>query len=413
MKRSALIIGGGVIGAACAHYLSADDAWEVTIIDQGRFAGACSHGNCGFICPSHVLPLAEPGAIRKTFKAMLSGNSAFRVKPRFDLALWSWLLKFARRCNHHDMMSAGRALQPLLESSIALYRGLVERAELDCQWQEKGLLFAYRDAAQLDAYAPTNRLLADEFHHGAERLDARAAVELEPALKPDIAGAWYFRDDAHVRPDRLMASWRALLEARGVKIIEQCSFRSFEARGGRAAAAETTNGVINADAFILATGAWTPLLQQHLGCKIPIQPGKGYSLTMPRPARCPAIPLIFPETKVAITPMHDAYRIGSTMEFAGYDCSIDPQRLQLLRDGAAPYLHEPLAEPVEEQWYGWRPMTPDSLPIIGFAPKLENVVIAAGHNMIGMSTAPATGKLVAEMLAGGATHIDAAAFRVR
>ena len=150
----------------------------------------------------------------------------------------------------------------------------------------------------------------------------------------------------------------------------------------------------------MATGAWTPLLNRELGCKVPIQPGKGYSITMPRPAKCPTIPLIFEEHRVAVTPMQSGYRLGSIMEFAGYDRTINPRRIEMLRSGASHYLLEPTAEPVVEQWYGWRPMTPDSLPIIRRSPARNNVVIAAGHNMLGLSMAPATGKQVAEMLSG-------------
>jgi D-amino-acid dehydrogenase len=147
-------------------------------------------------------------------------------------------------------------------------------------------------------------------------------------------------------------------------------------------------------------------LNRQLGCRIPIQPGKGYCLTMPRPAHCPDIPLIFPEHKVAVTPFADGYRLGSTMEFAGYDTSIRPQRLQVLRDGAAPYLLEPFCEPVEETWFGWRPMTFDGKPIIDRTPSMDNVWLAAGHNMVGVTMAPATGRLVSELIHGVTTHID-------
>ena len=145
---------------------------------------------------------------------------------------------------------------------------------------------------------------------------------------------------------------------------------------------------------------------------MPIQPGKGYSLTMPRPSICPAVPLIFPETRVAVTPFQTGYRLGSTMEFAGYDATLNPRRLQLLRDGARPYLREPEAEPVEEAWFGWRPMTTDGLPIIDRGPALSNVMIAAGHGMLGLSMAPATGKLVAELLNGDEPHLDPGPYRV-
>jgi D-amino-acid dehydrogenase len=134
---------------------------------------------------------------------------------------------------------------------------------------------------------------------------------------------------------------------------------------------------------------------------------------MKRPNICPKIPLIFPESKVAVTPMQSGYRLGSMMEFAGYDESLRPERLALLKRGAEPFLKEPYTDQVDEQWFGWRPMTFDGVPIIDFAPAMGNVVIAAGHNMIGMSTGPGTGRLVAEMIGGGATYIDPRAYSLR
>jgi D-amino-acid dehydrogenase len=408
--RRAVVIGGGIVGTACAYFLAKGD-WRVTVIDRGPFGAGSSWGNCGLVCPSHVLPLAEPGAIRRTIPALFQKNAPFAIRPRLDPALWSWLLHFARRCNDHDMKEAGKGIQALLESSMELYRSIVEREALDCEWESRGLLFAYRSAEELDAYAGTDRLLRESFHCPARRLDGPALIELEPALRPGLAGGWYYEDDAHVRPDRLLQSWRRVLEASGVEIREGCALRGFLGPAGRASAVATEQGEIPAEAFVVATGAWTPFLNRDLGCRIPIQPGKGYSLTMRRPKTCPAIPIIFPETRVVATPFQSGYRLGSTMEFAGYDTSIDPKRIQLLRDGAAPYLLEPYDEPIEEPWYGWRPMTYDGLPIIDRSPIRENVLIAAGHNMLGLSMAPATGKLVAELLDGHQPHIDPAPYR--
>jgi D-amino-acid dehydrogenase len=409
--RHVVVIGGGVIGTACAHFL-ARAGWRVTIVDKGTFGSGSSHGNCGLICPSHILPLAEPGMIQQGLASLFRKNSPFAIKFRLDPALWSWLVHFAMRCNARDMKAAGRGIQPLLESSLGLYRELIETAGLDCEWETKGLLFAYRSKEEMEAYAATDRLLTDNFHCPARRLDGAALNELEPALKPGLAGGWYYHDDAHLRPDRLMRSWRKVLEAAGVSVRENSRFLGFRRQEELAVVADTEQGGLTADAFVVATGAWTPMLNDQLGCKIPIQPGKGYSLTMPRPSRCPAIPLIFPETRVAVTPFQSGYRLGSTMEFAGYDTTINPSRLQLLRDGAAPYLLEPECEPIEESWYGWRPMTWDSLPIIDRSPALSNVIIAAGHNMLGLSMAPATGKLVAELLTADSPFIDPSPYRV-
>jgi D-amino-acid dehydrogenase len=150
-----------------------------------------------------------------------------------------------------------------------------------------------------------------------------------------------------------------------------------------------------------------------LGCRIPIQPGKGYSLTMPRPAVCPTYPLIFEEHRVAVTPFASGYRLGSTMEFAGYDDTMNRSRLSILTDAAKHYLRDPLAEPMQEEWWGWRPMTFDGLPVIDRSPIMGNVLIAAGHNMLGLSMATATGKLVSEMLGAGPPHIDPAPYGLK
>jgi D-amino-acid dehydrogenase len=404
-SRQVVVIGGGVIGASCAYYLS-QAGWNVTVIDRGEFGNGCSHGNCGFVCPSHVLPLAAPGAIWPALRSMFKRHSPFSIKPRFDLALWQWLLNFARRCNRRDMLAAGHGIQALLKSSRQLYDELMRKEPFDCEWEARGLLFVFMTQAAMDHYAETDELLRTEFGMPAERWDGERLLKLEPALKPGLAGGWLYRSDAHLRPDKLMASWRRILEMCRVTLVENCQVEGFERRNGQARAIRTPVGEMSASAFVFATGAWTPLLQRELGCSIPIQPGKGYSLTMPRPSRCPTIPLIFEEHRVAITPMASGYRIGSTMEFAGYDTSLNPDRLALLREAARIYLHEPECEPTLEQWYGWRPMTYDGLPIIDRSPAMANVWLAAGHGMLGVSMAPATGKLIAECLSGMEPHID-------
>ncbi len=410
--RSVVVVGGGVIGAACAHYL-ARSGWSVTIVDSGQFGMGCSHANCGFVCPSHVLPLATPGAIRDALKALVRPNSPFRIKPRFDPGLWRWLFRFARRCNRADMMAAGEAIQALLNSSRQFYDELVRDEVIDCEWQTRGLLFVFRTHHALEHHGETVKLLREHFQMQVRQMSGEELSAIEPALKPSLAGAWLYENDAHLRPDRLMSSWQYALSARGIQIRENCPVDTVIGLNGRAHAVATAQGEQKADAFVFATGAWTPTLNKQFGCRVPIQPGKGYSITMPRPAKCPTFPLVFEEHRVAVTPMHSGYRLGSMMEFAGYDTSLNPRRFEMLRDAARIYLHEPLAEPVQEQWYGWRPMTPDSVPIIDRCPKFDNVWIAAGHNMLGVSMAPATGKLVAELLSGETPHVDPAPYSLR
>lgn len=406
-----VVIGGGVVGGMSAWYLS-QAGFQVTILERDRFGAACSHGNCGYICPSHVLPLCQPGAIGKTLRAMLHRDSPFRIKPRLSLRWLSWFWSFARRCNQRDMVAAGRGIHAMLQSSLQLYRELLAEQGIECEWQERGLLMVHDDPEAFEAYAATDAFLREEFGVGATAYGSAELAALEPALRPGRAGAWHYEGDCHIRPDLLMAGLRTRLEARGVAIEEGVTVERFQARSGRASAVETTRGTFEARHFVVAAGAWTPFLDRDLGLRIPIQPGKGYSITMSKPARMPEHPLIFEDTHVAITPMDSGYRIGSTMEFVGYDTSLPPKRLELLRSAARQGLVDPLGDELREQWYGWRPMTWDGLPLVGRSPALENAWIAAGHSMLGLSMATGTGRLVADLVEGGEPHIDPAPYRV-
>jgi D-amino-acid dehydrogenase len=409
VPKSAVVIGGGVIGAACAYYLSRRGL-AVTIIEQGGLGSGCSHANCGYVCPSHVLPMAAPGAVWMGLKALVARNSPLKIRPRLDPALWSWLWRFTRNCNARQMLKAGKAIQALLVSSRRLYDELLADEGIECEWESKGLLFVFRTAAAFEHYAATDELMGREFGIRARRLVDNELAALEPALQPGLPGAWLYETDAHLRPDRLMSELKRVLLARGVTIREQCPAKRIVHENGRARAVQTAAGELEADAFVLAAGALSPQWSGELGCRLPIQPGKGYSITMPRPTRCPLTPMIFEEHRVAVTPFRSGYRLGSTMEFAGYDTTLRRERIELLKAAARLYLHEPLAEPVQEEWFGWRPMTPDSLPIIGASPALSNVWIAAGHNMLGLSMAPGTGRLVGELIAGEQPHIDPQAY---
>src|SRR5262249_12971032 len=153
--------------------------------------------------------------------------------------------------------------------------------KLDAEWETRGLLFVFLTPEGFDHYHHTDHLLREYFGMNSICYDSQQLTDLEPALKPDLAGGFHYTSDAHLRPDRLITSWRKLLCERGLEILEHCDFHSFIQRGNQAAAARTSAGDKAADTFIIASGAWTPRLNIDLGCKIPIQPGKGYSLTMP------------------------------------------------------------------------------------------------------------------------------------
>lgn len=245
---------------------------------------------------------------------------------------------------------------------------------------------------------------------GVKRIEKKELIDIEPALSEDIAGAWLHEDNRHLRPGMLLTSWKEYLSKKGVSIEENCELIDFEIKENTVVGVNTGKGRFKADAFVLATGAWAPRTLQQLKPDLPVQPGKGYSITMERPGLCPSRPCSFYEKSVVVTPWKSGYRLGGTMEFSGYDDDLNPGRLARIISGAKEYLREPLGRPVIEQWAGFRPMTYDDLPIIDRAPSHENLIIATGHGMLGLTLSTGTGKLVRDMVYNKPTDIDITPF---
>ncbi|WP_372717930.1 NAD(P)/FAD-dependent oxidoreductase [Novipirellula sp.] len=406
---SVIVVGAGTIGIACAHYLN-KAGLKVTVIDRGTVASACSHGNCGYICPSHVPPLTEPGAFAVALKSLFNPQAAFRVKPRLSPAMWNWMWQFARRCNHRQVLTAGKHLQMILDASMDEYQNLVQQESLDCEWKENGLLYVLQTQRGMDAFAKNDKMLTEHFGVSANRIEGDQLAEFEPGLKSGLAGAFHYPNDTSVRPDRLNQQWADRVRGNGVQFIEHCELTDVHKTAGQISHLSTTQGELQADHYVFAMGAWSTRWSNELHCSIPIEPGKGYSVTMNRVENLPTHPILFPEHKVGVSPFETGLRLGSMMEFAGYDTSIRSQRINQLRDSARPYLVASVDGEAKETWYGWRPMTWDSLPIIGATPNLDNAFLATGHNMLGLSLAPSTGRMIAELVTEQPTHIDAAPF---
>ena len=407
---TACIVGGGVIGIACAHYLKRA-GYQVTVMDRNSIGGACSHANCGYVCPSHVLPLTVPSAIPMAMKSLLKPQSPFKVKFSLSPNYLSWMMQFGRRCREQVALAAGHHLKAILDSSINEYKDLIANEQLECEWRESGLLHVFKTQPALDAFAKENDWIQSEYQCGAKRISGADLPALDSTLRSDLAGGFLHAEDASLRPDQLNQSWRSKLESEGVRFLENCDLKNVVRSGdGTVQALETSQGQQTADVYVFAIGAWSEQLGRQLGFKLPIQPGKGYSVTLDKPGRTPTLPMLFPEKKIGVSPFEDGFRIGSMMEFVGFDETIPEYRVQQLKDSVRPYFNFELNEAEQERWYGYRPMTYDTLPVIGPVPGGSNGFVATGHSMLGVSMAPATGRLIAEMITQQPTHLDAQAF---
>lgn len=408
-----VIVGGGIVGLCCAVSL-AGRGRSVRLLEKDRLGAGSSWGNCGFISPSHSPPLAQPGMPWLAMRSLLRPDAPLRVKPRVDPSFFSWSLAFLGRCNEQAVAEAMAAKAPLLNLSRRLLGEMIAREALDCEFQEAGLLLVYETAKAMRADEPFDVPIA-ELGVECRLLDGADVRRMEPALREGLAGARFYPIDAHLKPDRFLHEVARLARSRGVEIDEGVEVVGFAPRTGGGVEIRTARGSHRARHAVLATGAWSPRFARQLGLRVPVQPGKGYSVTAPRPAAAPRIPLLFDERKVAITPWSDTFRVGSTMEFAGYDSSLNRRRLDALWRGARgtlrPEAIEPPAGAPLTEWCGWRPMTPDDLPMIGPAPKLPAVILATGHNMLGVSLANATGELVAAAITGEESPLDPRPYR--
>jgi D-amino-acid dehydrogenase len=198
----------------------------------------------------------------------------------------------------------------------------------------------------------------------------------------------------------------------GAEILTGAEVLGFEVKNGRVNKIKTTRGDIHSKQIVLAAGSWSPDIARTLKLRIPIQAAKGYSITFEKPAVSPKISLLFGEAHVAVNPLGGALRVAGTLELAGMDFSINQRRVAAIRGAANQYLPSLAPARVIEIWCGLRPCTPDGLPLISRSDSFDNLIIAAGHAMLGMSLGPITGKLVSQMAQEEKTDIDLAPFSI-
>jgi D-amino-acid dehydrogenase len=399
--KHALICGAGAVGLCCALSLR-ERGYEVTLIERDATGGdGCSFGNAGMIVPSHFTPLAAPGAIGLGLRWLLDPGSPFYIRPRFDPALASWIVHFARAANRERAIRGGRVLREMLIASRELYEQLADRCDNAFGLTKRGLLMLCRTRAGLEEQTRGARE-ARELDLPVEILAPARAADIDPGIGMDIARAVFYPLDCHFDPRLLMRKLTELAIAAGITIHWSTSLDGWRTHGARVSAAVTSQGELTADEFVLAAGVWSSEAARSLGCKLPLQAAKGYSFTLPNPPQLPRLCSILSEAHVAVTPMGNSLRIGGTMEFAGLDRSVSERRTQAIAAAAAQYFPALRAQDIAQirPWAGLRPCSPDGLPYIGRFARYSNLCVAAGHAMLGISLAPITGRLIAQVLAG-------------
>jgi D-amino-acid dehydrogenase len=404
----AIIIGGGIIGLFSAYYLN-KSGWEVEVIDRGDLSDNCSYGNAGMITPSHFVPLAAPGMVEQGIRWMFNSKSPFYVKPSFNAELLGWGLKFLKSATKKHVDRSAGALRDISMISKTLFREFEKDSCIDFSLEEKGILMLFK----------TQKFVEEEQHLAAQAtnlgLDAQylspdECRKLQPGIEMDILGAVHYHCDAHLYPNKLMAGLIKYLDnAKGVTVHRNTEIINISHDGNNIASVNSNNKEFKGDAYVVAGGAWSPGIARLAGLKIPLMPGKGYSFMVKQdPSKQMTIPSILCEARVAVTPMNGSIRYGGTMEVGKINNQVNMNRVRGIVESIPKYFPDfkPAVPQEKDIWFGFRPVSPDGLPYIGLSGKYKNLAIATGHAMIGLSLAPATGKLIDELLNGAKTSMN-------
>ncbi len=404
------MIGGGIIGLSTAYYLN-KSGWDVTVVDKTDMLDSCSYGNLGMIVPSHFVPLAAPGMVSQGIKWMFNSKSPFYVKPSLNKDLISWGLKFVKSATEKHVEASAAHLLELNLYSKKLYEELAKQNGFDFGLEQKGILMYYK----------TEKVGEEEVHLGEKArqmgldvvgLDKAQLQQLEPGIELDVLGAVHYRCDAHLYPNRLIYLLLSFLKQAGVQFKTQSTVQRIIKQGRKITKVVTSNGEVEGDMVIMAAGSWLPELTKLAGVLVPLMPGKGYSFTINQPEKRLNIPAILCEARVAITPMNGEMRYGGTMEIAPINSKVNMNRVKGIVESVGRYFTNiDLKMPEKKDvWYGFRPCTPDGLPYLGYADQFDNLLIAGGHAMSGLSLGPASGKVMADLANHRKVEVDIKAF---
>lgn len=394
----AVVIGAGVIGLSCAYSLRRRGL-DVTVVEREASGVGASWGNTGWVTSGLSTPLPAPGVRTASLGWLVRRSGPLAIRPWKDKDLPSWLWQFWHRCNRRDYASGLSVLATLNERTGELFDAL-EADGVPMGLERHGILLAYRTSRRLEHARRDVEATVKDTADTVYLLDRDAVREAEPALR-DVAGGVLVESDGYLRPEVLGAGLTARMRTLGVRIVHAEEVVGVERRGCRVTHVVGSTASWPSDVVVLAAGAWSGGLARRMGFALPIQPGKGYSITVARPQLALRRPVYLAEAKIALSPFHDVLRASGTMELVGFDTGIDIRRVTQM--GAALRSFVPSWEDAgaSHVWAGLRPLTPDGLPAVGRAPGLENVFVAAGHAMLGMTLAPATGELLAALIVDG------------
>lgn len=412
MDKKVVIIGGGIIGLSSAYYLH-QNGYDITILEKGNFADACSKGNQGWVCPALHTPVPEPGLVGSSIKWLMKKDSPLYIKPSTVPRLSNWIGQFMKHCNERDFKVGKDALHNLSHSTFDLYDSLRSDG-LEFEMHRQGMLFVFLSEKEhtqaIEKFTVGSKLYG---HETPIILSGDEVRRLEPSISNKVVGGLLLKEQRHVNPETVSKAFVKSLESSGVKLRMNTEVTEIEKVENKVIAIKCGEERFEADTFLLTAGAWSGFLAKQFNYNLPIQAGKGYSITISNPKLKFEHPIYLGDSKSGISPFNGSTRIGGTMELSGINSIIDSNRIQGVRNSVSKYLNEELHGEEEVEWAGMRPMTPDGLPVLGLIPDSQNAFVATGHGMVGVSMAPVTGKIMSDLISTGITDFDIEPFDPR
>lgn len=403
-----IVVGAGVIGLACAYEL-ARRGEQVTVIDKGEPGKACSEGNAGWITPSISAPIPAPGLTWTSIKWMLSKDSPLYIAPSAVPHLTRWLWRFWRYCNIRDHLAGFHAQARLNQLTLDAFDRL-DKDGLPIELHRQGLLFVFLDDYQMKKGKAEFELLQQYGYNLPQEIPGPTLRSMEPVLSDQVRSGFLVEREYHVRPETLSAAYVQWLRANGGIIRTPVDVKGPLRHGGKLVGVETADGPIEGDRVLLAAGAWTGLVAERFGLRLPVQAGKGYSVTIPMDTPPFTRPLYLGDVKVGASPFDGAIRFAGTMELSGINTRLDRERLVGVLRSVGRYFREPLTQRSGREWVGMRPLTPDGLPMLGGVKDTPNLYVATGHAMLGVTMAPTTGLVMADLMLEGKSRANLDAF---
>jgi D-amino-acid dehydrogenase len=404
-----LVVGAGAVGLSSAYFLARAGA-EVTVIDERGVGGGASRRNAGWVVPSMSGPVPAPGMVLKSLRWMTRRTSPLYVRPTLDPAALRFLVALLRHCNHDDFERGLRQTLALNARTFELFDEL-ERQGVRFEHHRRGLLQVFTGRRALAEHAEEAAHAAGLGAGPSTVLTADEARDREPLLGPEVVGAISCPEERYLDPDSFVDGLAEACTALGVTFHDGERAASVDADPDGRVRAVTARRRWGADAFVVATGAWTAPLAAAFGQRLPVRAGKGYGFDVPNGPGAARTALYLSEAKVAVTPLDGRVRLAGTMELGVMSESVDLKRAGGIVSSARRYLSGWPQGDVGVPWAGLRPMTPDGLPVLGRLAGHDNVVVAAGHAMLGITLAPVTGDIVRQLVLDGRTPPEAEPFR--